>query len=254
MVIIENLTKIYGTQTVLDIPKLDITENEFIGLVGNNGAGKSTLFKLMLDLIAANSGSISIDNHKVAQSEEWKETTAAYLDNSFLLEYLTPTEYFETIAVMSNISKEDLEAEINKYRRYLGEDNLSNKKYIRNLSAGNQQKIGIVGAMISSPKLLILDEPFNYLDPSSQESTKLLLNKYRTEKQATIIVSSHNLEHVLTISTRVLLLENGKIKKDLSDAPEVLYREIHQYFNDNMELEEDITRMDIPDIPENNQN
>ncbi len=231
MIHINNLVKSYNNQVVLDIPELIIEQNQLIGLVGNNGAGKSTLFKLILDLIAPNSGNITINNINVNTSEEWKNSTTAYLDNSFLLEYLTPTEYFETIAIMSNLSKEQLNIEFKKYERYLGEDNLSNKKYIRNLSAGNQQKVGIIGAMLSKPNILILDEPFNYLDPSSQENTKILLDKYRKETGATIIVSSHNLEHVITISSRVILLENGSIMKDLADSPEIIAEEIHEYFN-----------------------
>lgn len=245
MISITNLQKSYKTQVVLDIPTLEIQSNEMVALVGNNGAGKSTLFKLLLDLIAATEGEVFIGGVDVSKSEEWKDYTTAYLDNSFLLEYLTPTEYFETLAIIANISKEDLEHELDKYRTYLGEDNLSNKKYIRNLSAGNQQKVGIVGAMLTNPKVLILDEPFNYLDPTSQEKTKQLLKRFRTENNSLVIVSSHNLEHVLTISTRVLLLENGVILKDLVGDVNSINREIHDYFS----LEDESINTEIEDTP-----
>lgn len=238
MITIKDIIKKYNKQVVLNIPELEIKKDELIGLVGNNGAGKSTLFKLMLDLIKADEGEISINNIPVTEQENWKLFTSAYLDNSFLLEYLTPTEYFETIGVMSNLNKDELNSRLTKYEKYLGEDNLSNKKYIRNLSAGNQQKVGIVGALLSNPSLLILDEPFNYLDPTSQENTKIILNRYREESGSTIIVSSHNLEHVLTISTRVLLLEGGVIKKDLVDDHEAIAQEIHEYFKTEL-LSED---------------
>lgn len=252
MIKIDNLIKSYKTQKVLDIPALQIESNELIALVGNNGAGKSTLFKLMLDLIASSTGSVSINDIDVTQSEEWKNYTTAYLDNSFLLEYLTPSEYFDMIAVMAKLSKEELATELEKYKGYLGEDNLSNKKYIRNLSAGNQQKVGIVGAMLSKPQVLILDEPFNYLDPTSQERTKKLLKEYQTVNKAIVLVSSHNLEHVLTICTRVLLLENGIIKKDLTGDVAALTNEVHEYFN--TDEEDEIAKVTIPPLPlENNE-
>ena len=92
---------------------------------------------------------------------------------------------------------------------------LGKKKYIRNFSSGNKQKIGIIGAMIAQPDILILDEPFNFLDPSSQIEIKRILKRYNANLGTTIILSSHNLEHMVEVSNRVLLMENGKIIKDL---------------------------------------
>ena len=100
---------------------------------------------------------------------------------------------------------------------------LGQKKYIRDFSAGNKQKVGIVSALLSRPKTVILDEPFNFLDPSSQILLKKLLVDYAAQEHATILVSSHNLQHTIDISTRVALLEHGQIIKDLPNEAEEEY-------------------------------
>ena len=91
---INQLKKAYGSKVVLDIEQYTIHSGEIIGLVGNNGAGKTTLFRLMLDLLKADEGSVRIGEIEVSSSEQWKEITGAYLDESFLIDYLTPEEYF----------------------------------------------------------------------------------------------------------------------------------------------------------------
>ena len=102
-------------------------------------------------------------------------------------------------------------------------------KYIRTLSSGNKQKVGIIGAMISEPEILILDEPFNFLDPGSQISLKQILKRYHEENTKTIILSSHNLNHVSDLCTRIALMEKGKIIKDLTNTEEAM-NEIETYF------------------------
>ena len=94
MISIQNISKVYGANKVLNIHELSIPKGETFGLVGNNGAGKTTLFSVLLDLIAPSSGFISIDNIKVNESEAWKTKLSAFIDESFLIGYLTPEEYF----------------------------------------------------------------------------------------------------------------------------------------------------------------
>ena len=177
MIQIENIIKSYNKKEVLNIPSLQIEKGELIGIVGNNGAGKSTLFRLILDLIAPDQGVIKTKGTPVNESEEWKLYTSSYLDNTFLLGYLTPIEYLNFVASLSNLDKQTINERIEQFRAYLGEDNLTNDKYIRNLSSGNQQKVGITATMINQPELIILDEPFSFLDPSAQQNTKKLLAK-----------------------------------------------------------------------------
>ena len=106
-------------------------------------------------------------------------------------------------------------------------------KLIRNLSAGNKQKVGIIGAMLHNPQFLILDEPFNFLDPSSQLAMKKVLEVFSRETDATIIVSSHNLTHTFELANRITLLENGNIIKDGWKNDTTLAQEVEDYFIHN---------------------
>ena len=104
------------------------------------------------------------------------------------------------------------------------------KKLIRNLSAGNKQKVGIISALFNKPNTIILDEPFNFLDPSSQNMLKHLLTEYNRETGATILVSSHNLAHTVEISTRIALLEHGVIVRDINNTDGAAAQELENYF------------------------
>lgn len=206
---IHNLKKTYGSKTAVDIPDYTLQGPEILGLMGNNGAGKTTLFRLMLDLLKADSGNVCLDGTDVSQSEDWKSHVGAYMDESFLIDYLTPEEYFQFCGRMYGFDAATLHERIYRYERFLGDEILKEKKYIRNLSAGNKQKTGIVTALLHNPELVILDEPFNFLDPTSQSLLKHLLKHYCEEQKATILVSSHNLSHTVDLSTRIVLLEQG---------------------------------------------
>lgn len=235
MLEIKDLIKSYNKKEVLNIPHLKIGKGELIGIVGNNGAGKSTLFRLILDLIAPDQGEVLSRGIPVNSTEDWKNYTGSYIDNTFLLRYLTPTEYLNFIGKLSGMNKDQISEQVEKYRNYLGSDNLDQNKYIRNLSSGNQQKVGIVGTLINQPELIIWDEPFNFLDPTAQENTKKLLDKLHKTTDASILVSSHNLEHMLTICSRIILLENGVIIKDIKGDAEIYQKEIMSYFLKEME-------------------
>lgn len=227
---INQLKKAYGSKVVLDIEQYTIHSGEIIGLVGNNGAGKTTLFRLMLDLLKADEGSVRIGEIEVSSSELWKEITGAYLDESFLIDYLTPEEYFYFVGRMCNLNRQTVDERLAAYERFMNGEVLGQKKLIRNLSAGNKQKVGILAALLNNPKLIILDEPFNFLDPSSQSALKQLLVTYNQSTGATILVSSHNLNHTIDISTRIALLEHGKLIRDLNNADGSAGSELETYF------------------------
>ena len=246
---LDNIKKTFGNNVVLDIPGFTVNSGDIMGLVGNNGAGKTTLFRIILDLLQPDEGGkASINEFITHNTEDWKDFTGAYIDAGFLIDYLTPEEYFDFIAKINGMSKEDLNVQLQKFEHFMGGEVIGQNKLIRNLSAGNQQKVGIISAMLHQPGLLILDEPFNFLDPSSQLAMKRLLEDYNKETGATILVSSHNLSHTLDICTRVTLLEHGHIIKDYdqrennpgSDNTEStkldkqqIIDEIQHYFEDN---------------------
>ena len=215
MITINNLKKAFGETIACDIPEFTINDGDILGLVGNNGAGKTTLFRMILDLLKPDDGSVSIDGINPAESEDWKDQTGAYVDEGFLIDFLTPEEYFAFLGKVNNIPQEEVDERLKPYERLAGDEIFGQKKLIRNLSAGNKQKVGIIAALFMTPKLVILDEPFNFLDPSSQNVLKHVLTDYAKNNNATLLISSHNLAHTIDISTRIALLEKGRIIRDL---------------------------------------
>ena len=228
---LNNLKKCFGEHTAVDIPHFTIDNGQMVGLVGNNGAGKTTLFRLMLDLSKATEGNVLIDDIDPAKSEDWKLQTGAFIDTSFLIDFLTAEEYFEFVGKVSGMTREQVAERLKKFETFMGDEIMGQKKYIRDFSAGNKQKIGIVAALLSSPQLVILDEPFNFLDPSSQNQLKRILTEFNRSTGSTVIVSSHNLQHTVDISTRVALLEKGKIIEDIDNSDGKAEEILDKYFN-----------------------
>ena len=231
MIIIDKLKKNFGEKIAVDIEHYEINQGDMLGLVGNNGAGKTTLFRIMLDLLKADDGKVIINDIDVSQSEDWKSITGAFIDDGFLIDYLTPEEYFYFIGKMYGLKKEEVDERLIPFERFMSGEVIGHKKLIRNYSAGNKQKIGIISAMLHYPQLLILDEPFNFLDPSSQSIIKHLLKKYNEEHQATVIISSHNLNHTVEVCPRIALLEHGVIIRDIINEDNSAEKELEDYFN-----------------------
>lgn len=241
---INNIKKCFGEKVAVDIPEFTINSGDILGLVGNNGAGKTTLFRMILDLLQADEGSVAF-NHTVtaedgtasvlninpAESEDWKTFVGSYIDDGFLIDFLTPEEYFDFVGKVSNLTKEQISERLSKYEKLMAGEILDQKKLIRDFSAGNKQKIGIISALLTEPEVVILDEPFNFLDPSSQNVLKKLIVSYHEEHGATIIISSHNLQHTTDVSTRIALLESGHIIKDLPNVAGSADAELESYFN-----------------------
>ena len=229
MIQLENLSKKYEEVTVLEVVSLSISKGEHFGLVGNNGAGKTTLFSLLLDLIRPSSGKVSINKIEVAISEAWKKDTAAFIDDAFLIDYLTPEEYFAFIAQLRKVSTTELDVFLAQFEEFFNGEVLAQKKYIRDFSKGNQKKVGLAAAFIGKPEVVILDEPFANLDPSSQiRLKKFLTNDQNTD--CTLLISSHDLNHVTDVCDRIVLLEKGSIIKDTPKSPETL-KELEAYFS-----------------------
>ncbi|WP_262279638.1 ATP-binding cassette domain-containing protein [Hallella absiana] len=277
---LQQLSKSFGEKVAVDIPQLEIGDGEIIGLVGNNGAGKTTLFRLLLDLLRADSGSVlltpqnraqssesarsfltsqplqtSLSDHASrpletpqsaspsdvsrvsidpAKSEEWKKMTGAFIDDTFLIDFLSVEEYLDFIIKVQGLTPMDWNGSddplVQGFKEFAEGQIFDQKKLIREYSAGNKQKIGIMAAMISRPELLILDEPFNFLDPTGQNFLKKLLLDYHCRTGATILISSHNLQHLVDVSTRVVLLEDGKVIEDLANDNRQALTALNDYF------------------------
>lgn len=233
MITINNLSKTYGNATVLNIENLEIPNGETFGLVGNNGAGKTTLFSLMLDLIQATAGFVSIDGIKVNESEAWKNKVSAFVDDSFLIGYLTPEEYFYFIGELRGQNKASVDEFLKQFHDLFNGEILNSGKYVRDLSKGNQKKVGIVGAIIGNPEIIILDEPFANLDPSTQIKLKNLIKELSKQDGVTFLISSHDLSHTTEVCNRIVVVNKGQLVKDIQTNPETL-KDLEQYFADQV--------------------
>ena len=229
MIQVNNLSKTYNGTTVLKIDNLIIPKGESFGLVGNNGAGKTTFFSLLLDLIQPSTGNIINNEVEVNTSENWKPFTASFLDESFLIGYLTPEEYFYFIGDLRGQNKADVDNLLSKYEEFFNGDILNGKKYIRDFSKGNQKKIGIIATLIGNPEVIILDEPFANLDPTTQFRLKKIIKELAENPNITVLVSSHDLLHTVEVSDRIVALSKGEIVKDIKTSAETL-QELEAFF------------------------
>ncbi len=229
MIQVNNLSKTYNGITVLKIDSLEIKKGESFGLVGNNGAGKTTFFSLLLDLIQPSTGAIINNGIEVNSSEKWKNFTASFLDESFLIGYLTPEEYFYFIGELRGQNKADVDALLAKHEEFFNGEILKNKKYLRDLSKGNQKKVGIIATLIGNPEVIILDEPFANLDPTTQFRLKKIIKDLADNPEITVLVSSHDLMHTVEVSNRIVVLNKGEVVKDIQTSQETL-QELEAFF------------------------
>lgn len=230
MIHVNSLSKKYKDKAVLNIDSLTIPSGEIFGLVGNNGAGKTTFFSLLLDLIKASTGHILNNQVRVDQSEDWKPFTSAFIDESFLIGYLTPEEYFYFIGELRGLNQQDVDLFLKKFEDFFHGEILQGKKYLRDLSKGNQKKVGIIASFIGEPKVIILDEPFANLDPSTQIRLKKIIGTYRDNPAVTMLISSHDLAHVTEVCQRIVVLNKGHIVKDIRTSEHTL-KDLEGFFS-----------------------
>lgn len=205
---IENLLITYEQQEVLCIDNLNVLKGECVAVLGNNGAGKTTLLKSIVDLIDVKKGRITIEGINVKNSEEWKKITSIYLDSGLLIPYLNAEEYLRFVGKIKNVSKTNLNTLLTKFKDFYSEFN--NKKLIRNLSTGNKNKIGLLSSFLRKGDFVLLDEPYANLDITSKKQLSVII-KQKIKDNSTFLISSHNLEDVLEVASRVVILKEGKI-------------------------------------------
>ena len=230
MIQVNNLTKTYNNGVkVLNISNLEIPKGQSFGLVGNNGAGKTTFFSLLLDLIQPSSGYIKNNDVQVNTSEAWKPFTSAFIDESFLIGYLTAEEYFYFIGDLRYQNKADVDTLLKKHKEFFNDEILNSKKYLRDLSKGNMKKVGIIAALIGNPEVVILDEPFANLDPTTVNRLKKIIKELADNPEVTVLVSSHDLVHTVEVCSRIVALNKGEVVKDIVTSDETL-KELEEFF------------------------
>ena len=229
MIQVDKLSKQYNGITVLNIENLSIDKGQSFGLVGNNGAGKTTFFSLLLDLIEPTTGKITSNHIQVDKSEAWKPFTAAFIDESFLIGYLTAEEYFYFIGDLRGQNKADVDALLAKHEEFFNGEILKSRKYLRDLSKGNMKKVGIIATLIGNPEVVILDEPFANLDPTTVNRLKKIIRELADNPKVTVLVSSHDLVHTVEVCDRIVALNKGEVVKDIQTSAETL-RELEAFF------------------------
>ena len=230
MISISGLKKEYNAVPVVDIETLYIEKGESFGVVGNNGAGKTTLFRMLLDLVRPTAGSVQINGKNVQGADDWKSYVGSYLDEGFLISYLTPDEYFSFAGQLHGYGAEDVAIFLNRFEVLFNGEIVGTKKYIRDLSKGNIKKVGIAAAFIGQPEIVVLDEPFENLDPTSQIRLKELIVEDHKNRNTTFLLSSHDLNHVTEVCDRIVLMERGKVINDMKGGQGALV-ELQAYFN-----------------------
>lgn len=221
---VKNLKKFYNGVCVLDIENLKIEEKSIYGLIGPNGAGKSTLMKLILGLAKKDSGKIFLFGKELNKKnqKDFNRVLGALIENPSFYDHLTAYENLEIICSLKSINKK----EIAKTLELVGLKDAANKK-AREYSLGMKQRLGIAIALIGNPKILILDEPINGLDPQGIEEMRNLFYNIVTNSSTSILISSHILDEIEKISTHIGILKNGNLiyNGKLSD-----YRKLHPPF------------------------
>lgn len=203
----KNLYKEINDKEILTNINLKLEEKDILGLIGPNGSGKTTTIKTILSLQKITKGEIFIDNHNI--KTDYKNAISqvgAIIENPDLYTYLTGLENLLIPATIYNINKERIEEVIN----LVGLSQRINDK-VSKYSLGMKQRLGIAQAIIHKPKLLILDEPTNGLDPEGIKELRSLLLKLKEQENMTILISSHNLKELETICNKIAIIKYGKI-------------------------------------------
>lgn len=210
MLKIENLTKKYGDKSAIDNLNLEVQDGEIFGFIGHNGAGKTTTIKCMVGILEFDNGNIYINGNSIKDEPLKCKKDIAYIpDNPDIYENLTGISYLNFIADIFEIDKKTREERINKYAEAFEIKN-ELQDLISSYSHGMKQKLVIISALIHTPKLLILDEPFVGLDPKASFTLKEIM-KEMTKEGAAIFFSSHVLEVVEKLCDKIGIIKEGKL-------------------------------------------
>ncbi len=226
---VNNLSKSFGKRKVLNNINFEIYEGDIVGLIGPNGAGKTTLIKTILNFYRSDTGSVKICGFNLKKNlEEALSKTGSIIENPDMYLNISGRKNIEVISLINNIKDKDY---INEMIKFVGlEDRINDK--VKKYSLGMKQRLGIVCALIKRPKLLILDEPTNGLDPKGIKELRKILKTISEKENMSILISSHILSEVENICDRVMIINEGKIISDFG-IEEVKYKNIsleEEYF------------------------
>lgn len=207
MLKVENITKYYNKNKAVDNLSFTVEKGEIFGLLGENGAGKTTTFRIILGLINASSGNVTLDGKKIDYS--LTDKIGYVTEERSLLTKMTVKDQILLYGVLKGMSEDNILKEMRKWLEKFQISDYENRK-IKELSKGNQQKIQFIAAVINKPKLLILDEPFSGLDPINVEMLKKAIIELQ-ETGCSIIFSSHQMEQIEDFCEKLVILSHGKV-------------------------------------------
>lgn len=207
MLKVENITKYYNKTKAVDNLSFTVEKGEIFGLLGENGAGKTTTFRIILGLINASSGNVTLDGKKIDYN--LTDKIGYVTEERSLLTKMTVKDQILLYGVLKGMSEDNILKEMRKWLKKFQISDYENRK-IKELSKGNQQKIQFIAAVINKPKLLILDEPFSGLDPINVEMLKKAIIELQ-ETGCSIIFSSHQMEQIEDFCEKLVILSHGKV-------------------------------------------
>lgn len=249
-----NLNKSFGKKQILKDVSITLNEGDILGFIGPNGAGKTTTIKLILGLQNIDSGSVSICGFDIQKEfTDAIRNVGAIIESPDMYSYLSGYDNLKLIANMYSVSK----GKIDEVVSLVGLENRINDK-VSKYSLGMKQRLGIAASLLNDPKLLILDEPTNGLDPEGNKEIRSLIKKL-AEKKIGVLISSHALSELESIVNKVVIIQNGKIIEE--NTIDKIKREENSYYifevdkviniNDNIKLSDNkfkikINKEDIP--------
>ena len=211
MLEIRNLSKSYGTKKAVDDVTFSVGAGEICAFIGHNGAGKTTTLKCVAGILAFDEGEILIDGDSIAERPLDAKRKFAYIpDNPDLYDYMTGMQYLNFISDIFGLTKEERETNILEYARSLELSEEELGAPISSYSHGMKQKLAVISALIHSPKLILLDEPFVGLDPKASFVLKEIMRDF-CAKGGAILFSTHILEVAEKLCDRVAIIKQGKL-------------------------------------------
>lgn len=219
---VENITKKYGSFTAVNNISFEIEEGEIVGFLGPNGAGKSTTMNMITGFIEPTSGKIIVDGYNISKKPKKAKRQIGYMPEGVpLYSDLTVKEFVTYMAELKGVAKKERKEKVLKVLEETGLTEVQNK-LTRNLSRGYKQRVSMAGALVSNPKVIILDEPTVGLDPKQVTEIRALIKELG--KDHTVILSSHILSEVSQICNRVIIINKGQIVA--IDTPENLEKKV----------------------------
>ncbi len=242
----QNLIKTYGNRTVVNDVSIEVNQGEIVGLLGPNGAGKTTTFYITVGFVQPNGGKVFLDDKEITQMPMYKraQNGIGYLPQEpSVFRKLTVEDNIAAVLEMTKLSKSEqkdkLETLIDEFRLHKVRKNIGDS-----LSGGERRRTEIARSLATSPKFILLDEPFAGIDPIAVEDIQYIVAKLKT-KNIGILITDHNVQETLSITDRAYLMFEGKIlmagtAEDLANDP--IVRKV--YLGQNFELRKKVITID----------